>query len=519
MTVRLLFVKLGSNAETRPIIEKIRDRLGDCFIAGVEEWLDTPDSVFDEVLTSHDDALYGAYTKVDVHRLAVSPALYEEIRLFEGQAMRMVDRVKYHVQADYLFAAGMPEYDDSFQARSDLVFRHSLFWDAILRKYKFDAVISQNFSHLGWDLPLVHFCKRRGIPHLFLHDVGQFPGIQYIQESVEDLGKLGLGASLKTICGPRLTSETPNRVVQHLPRLRGEGAASDPFHGRLPVAQGRSFKTSTLSAVLTSGIVRTQVSGLRGYVRAISLKLKRFAHQPRRASSGFVKTMGRVRMTKKSMREESRNWKPIPDTESFVYFPLHFQPEASTSAKGRHFVDQREAVAIVAASLPNDWKLVVKEHPHQWRRLYERAPNYWSRIAMIPNVVVIPHDSDNGRLIADCEGVVSISHSTVATEAWAIGRRVVFLGYSHLREAPGVACANSIEQLRALWEVPFTPPSVAEMEKYLRRVEESTFEAALYGRPGHLTDAEAEVVIDRTQRNITDLILAWLSTKGLCKYP
>ena len=121
--MRLLFVKLGSNAETRPIIEKIRDRLGDCFIAGVEEWLDTPDSVFDEVLTSHDDALYGAYTKVDVHRLAVSPALYEEIRLFEGQAMRMVDRVKYHVQADYLFAAGMPEYDDSFQARSDLVFR------------------------------------------------------------------------------------------------------------------------------------------------------------------------------------------------------------------------------------------------------------------------------------------------------------------------------------------------------------------------------------------------------------
>jgi hypothetical protein len=517
--VRLLFVKLGSNTETRPIVEKIRERLGDCFIAGVEEWLDTPDSIFDEVLTSHDDALFGAYTKVDVHRLAVSPALYEEIRLFEGRAMRMVDRVKYHVQADYLSAAGMPGYDDSFQARADLIFRHSLFWDEMLRKHKFNAVVSQNFSHLGWDLPLVHFCQLRGIPHLFLHDVGQFPGVQYIQECVDDLGKLSFGASLKTICGPRLVSETPDRVVQHLPRLRGEEAASDSFHGRLPVAQGKSFKTSTLMAVLTSGNVRTQISGFGEYVSAISPKVKRLVRQPRRATSRFVKTLGRVRMTQRSMREERRNWKSIPDTESYVYFPLHFQPEASTSAKGRHYVDQREAVAMVAASLPNDWKLVVKEHPHQWRRLYERAPNYWSRIAIIPNVVVIPHDSDNGRLIADCEGVVSISHSTIATEAWAIGRRVVFLGYSHLREAPGVACADSIEQLRALWEIPFTPPSVAEMEKYLRRVEESTFEAALYGRPGHLTDAEAEVVIDRTQRNITELILAWLSTKGLCKYP
>lgn len=519
MTVRLLFIKLGSNAETRPVVQRIRERLGDCFIAGVEEWLDTPDSVFDEVLTSHDDALFGAYTKVDLHRLTVSPALYEEIRLFEGQAIRMVDRIKYHVQADYLFDAGMPTYRDSSQARSDLVFRHSLFWDYVLRKHNFDAVISQNFSHLGWDLPLVQFCKRRGIPYLFLHDVGQFPGIQYIQESVEDLGKLSLGASLKLMCAPHLRTETPNRTVQHLPRIRGEAAASDPFHGRLPVAQGKAFKTSTLSAVLTSGIVRTEVSGLRGYVGALSLKFKRFVRQPRRTLFGFVKTMGRVRMTRQSMREEKRNWKPIPSNEKFVYFPLHFQPEASTSAKGRHFVDQREAVAMVAASLPNDWKLVVKEHPHQWRRLYERAPNYWSRIAMIPNVIVIPHDSDNGRLIADCEGVVSISHSTIATEAWATGRKVVFLGYSHLSEAPGVTCAESVEQLRALWETPFTPPSIAEIERYLRKVEDSTFEAALFGRPGHLTDAEAEVVIARTQHNITELILAWLSTKGLCTYP
>jgi hypothetical protein len=517
--VRLLFVKIGSNLETRPIVEKIRERLGSCFIAGVEEWLDTPGSVYDEVLTSHDDALFGAYTKVDMHRLAMTPALYEEVRLFEGQAMRMVDRVRYHVQAEYLFGAGMPEYHDSFQARSDLVFRHSLFWDEMLRKYKFDAVIYQNFSHLGWNLPLVYFCSRRGIPSLFLHDVGQFPGVQYIQESVEELGLLKLGAGLKSMCAPYLLPETPNRVIQHLPRLRGEKAAYDPFHRRLPVAQGKSFKTSPLSAVLTSGNIRSQVTGLGDFMRATSPKLKRLMRQPRRTLSGFSKTIARVRLTQQSMREEKRNWKPVPVTQSFVYFPLHFQPEASTSAKGRHFVDQREAVAMVAASLPNEWKLVVKEHPHQWRRLLERAPNYWTRIAMIPNVVVIPHDYDNRRLITECEGVVSISHSTIATEAWSTGRRVVFLGYSHLREAPGVACAETVEQLRALWDGPFTPSSVADMEEYLRKVEDATFEAALFGRPSHLTDAEAEVVLARTQHNITELILAWLSTKGLCRYP
>ena len=184
---QLLFVKLGSNPETRPIVETIRSRIPGCQILGVEERLDTPDSVFDEVITSHDDALFGSYSKFDLTSLHMSPDLYEEVRNFEGQAMRMVDRIKYHDQKDYISPpGGVPRYRDSFDSRADLVFRHALFWDHILKSRKIDAVISQNFSHLGFDLPLVKLCQTRSIPHLIFHDVGQFPGILYVQERVEE---------------------------------------------------------------------------------------------------------------------------------------------------------------------------------------------------------------------------------------------------------------------------------------------------------------------------------------------
>ena len=520
MTLRLLFVKLGSNPETRPIVESVRERLGNTFIAGVEELLDTPDSVYDEILTSHDDALFGAYTKMNLNELAMTPDLYKEVREFEGQALRMVGRIKYHVENDYLRGRAMATYDDSFQARADLVFRHSLFWNEILRKYQFDAVISMNFSHLGWDLPLVKFCRNRRIPHLIFTEVGQYPGFQFVQESVEEFGDLTLGLKLRRLCEKHLSDGGQDRITSYFGHLRGTNPPPpDSILARRPVAQGKSFKTGVIKAFLASGEVRGKAHGVTGVNNPLITKLKRLTSHPLKSVRGFRRTFVRMRATRRSMKEEKQHWAEIPGREKYVYFPLHFQPEASTSAKGHVFVDQREAVALVAASLPPNWLLVVKEHPHQWRRLYPRSPNYWEKISTIPKVRVVPHNSDNHRLMGLSEGVVSISHTTIAAEAWATGKKVLFLGYSHLWDAPGITSANSIEELRNFWLLPYIAPTEDQLRSYLNKLKEGTFEATLYGRPRHLTMSESNEVIKRSCHNITEVILAWLATKGLSEYP
>ena len=519
--IQLLFVKLGSNPETRPIVEAIRSRIPGCRILGVEERLNTPDSVFDEVITSHDDALFGSYSKFDLTGLHMSSELYEEVRLFEGQAMRMIDRIKYHNQKEYISPlGGVPRYQDSFDSRADLVFRHSLFWDLILRTWKIDAVVSQNFSHLGFDLPLVKFCQNRSIPHLIFHDVGQFPGVLYVQERVEDLGVLELGENIRKLCHERLISETPNRVTSHLSRLTGTTTALNLVHMPQLAAQGKQFRTGALSSLLNLGNPRLEVRTVGEITAALIKKLSRLVMHPVKTVVGSTKTFRRIVHTRRSMRDESAISNEVLPKSKFVFFPLHFQPEASTSAKGRHFVDQREAVALVARSLPANWMLVVKEHPHQWRRLYSRNRNYWRRIALIPKVQVVPHNAENLPIIQKCEGVVSISHSTLAVEAWANGKKVIFLGDSHLREAPGIFCTNSLEELRRLWDSgasgPITEP---EILAYLQRVENATFEGALYGTPAKLSASEAESFNRRTQHNIAEVILSWLSMKNLANYP
>jgi hypothetical protein len=519
--IQLLFVKLGSNPETRPIVEAIRSRIPGCRILGVEERLDTPNSVFDEVITSHDDALFGSYSKFDLTGLHMSSELYEEVRLFEGQAMRMIDRIKYHNQKEYISPlGGVPRYQDSFDSRADLVFRHSLFWDLILRTWKIDAVVSQNFSHLGFDLPLVKFCEKRLIPHLIFNDVGQFPGVLYVQESVQSFGDLKLGEMIRSLCGHRLLPETTNRVTGHLARLKGDTAVLNPVNLPASVAQGKRFKTGILRSILNQSNPRLEIQGSAEVLRALLRKLTRLIRYPRRTVTGALRTFDRAKKTRRSMKDERAVSERVLPAGKFVFFPLHFQPEASTSAKGRHFVDQREAVALVAESLPTNWMLVVKEHPHQWRRLYPRSRNYWKRIASIPKVRVIPHDYENPSIIQRCEGLVSISHSTLGVEAWANGKKVVFLGDSHLREAPGIFCTNSLEELRRLWDSgasgPITEP---EILSYLQRVENATFEGALYGTPAKLSASEAESFNRRTQHNIAEVILSWLSMKNLANYP
>ncbi|NCV44697.1 MAG: hypothetical protein EBW15_07895 [Actinobacteria bacterium] len=331
------------------------------------------------------------------------------------------------------------------------------------------------------------------IPHLIFNDVGQFPGVLYVQESVQSFGDLKLGEMIRSLCGHRLLPETPNRVTGHLARLKGDTAVLNPVNLPASVAQGKRFKTGILRSILNQSNPRLEIQGPAEVLRALLRKLNRLIRYPRRTVTGALRTFDRAMKTRRSMRDERAISERVLPAGKFVYFPLHFQPEASTSAKGRHFVDQREAVALVAESLPTNWMLVVKEHPHQWRRLYPRSRNYWKRIASIPKVRVI--------------------------QAWANGKKVVFLGDSHLREAPGITCTSAVEDLKQLWERPVSNRlSETELLSYLQRVELATFEGALYGTPPRLSTSEAKSFNERTQHNITEVILCWLSIKGLTNY-
>ena len=75
----------------------------------------------------------------------------------------------------------------------------------------------------------------------------------------------------------------------------------------------------------------------------------------------------------------------------FVYFGLHAQPEASTSAQGGFFSNQMNAIEAIREILPAGWWICVKENPKQ-RYMYRDSP-FYMRARQWPDVKFID-DSD-----------------------------------------------------------------------------------------------------------------------------
>ena len=68
---------------------------------------------------------------------------------------------------------------------------------------------------------------------------------------------------------------------------------------------------------------------------------------------------------KKKYKESVKKYsvKQIDLNRTFVYFPLHLQPEMTTSAIGSKYVDQVLAIEHLRMIIPPDWYIYVKENP------------------------------------------------------------------------------------------------------------------------------------------------------------
>ncbi len=121
--------------------------------------------------------------------------------------------------------------------------------------------------------------------------------------------------------------------------------------------------------------------------------------------------------------------------KKFVYFPLHLQPELSTSVLGGRHVDQALAIEHLSLLLPDDWYIYVKENPKQ--ASFMRNPLFFHRLQRIKNLVFLPSYANSQELTLNCQFVATIA-GTVGWEALRNGKNVLVFGNAWYRSFPGV---------------------------------------------------------------------------------
>lgn len=144
-----------------------------------------------------------------------------------------------------------------------------------------------------------------------------------------------------------------------------------------------------------------------------------------------------------NMRTEYARVATRPDVrEPFIFVPLGYQPERTTSPQGGVFTDQLLMVETLAASVPTSWRIMVKEHPAQWLHrgpdfFSYRYQGYYRRLAALRQVSVIPVASDTEALIARAAAVATVT-STAGWEAIMRGKPTMVFGYPWYQHAPGL---------------------------------------------------------------------------------
>lgn len=124
---------------------------------------------------------------------------------------------------------------------------------------------------------------------------------------------------------------------------------------------------------------------------------------------------------------------PLDKSKKFIYVPLQFQPERTSTPEGGRYTNQILMIKLIAEHLPRDWKIVIKENPSQLlqntmhgergRYLY-----YYDEIMSIPNTQLVPLNTNQLELIDNSQAVATLT----GTSGWeALVRNKPALVFGH----------------------------------------------------------------------------------------
>lgn len=162
--------------------------------------------------------------------------------------------------------------------------------------------------------------------------------------------------------------------------------------------------------------------------------------------------------------------------DTYLFFPLHYFAESQLTVRAQPYANQEFLIEYIASSLPQGYKLYVKEHPNV---LGTFSLGMLRRIKKISNVVLVdptinPHD-----LIAHSKAVATIN-STAGFEALMHFKPVIVFGQAFYR---GYGVTFDVDSLYSLdWLIKKTLESEVakgEIIRFIAAVRKAVYDGSL----------------------------------------
>jgi hypothetical protein len=289
---------------------------------------------------------------------------------------------------------------------------------SILVQDRIDTLLFFDIPHLFYDSLLYRLARQMGLRTLILRST-LTPGRFFSMARIEDLGGLADGpaaAPIRIDPGKAMDLHYMKGIAQE-PGPRGRLSWRALAHLAAHVA------TQQPGLLLRPARLAATVARMVRVARALPDCRDPFARFFHTDSLAYAETIAGF--------EDA----PVDLTQSFVYFPLQLQPEMTTAILGGLYRDQALAIEHLAAMLPADTLIYVKENPKQTGQY--RGPMFFHRLARIPAVRFMPSHANTHALTRAARFVATIS-GTVAWEAVTADKPALLFGTSWMAGLPGV---------------------------------------------------------------------------------
>lgn len=387
------------------------------------------------------------YRDVDFGSLdPIDESLIEAMRPCEIIFMEMVARLEWKRSIPY-------------DVRKRWYLRHLRFWNDYLTRHRINFYLSAWMPHEIPDILIYYLCKQKGIAVTYFECASMVRDTSFVEHDWEQ------------------------SAVQIRDRygelLREYAGVTDP--ARIPL--GEEYERTCRSLIDVQGRKPPAHMPLPSYWRSV---WRNFCAGPlavTRQGAGYLTPRGLRRILDarhrgRIIRERNAFYDAHavePDLDRpFVYLPLHYQPEASTTPMSGVFVHQGLMAQLLNAHLPEDVLIYVKEHPWESGWL-KRSVDFYRDLLELPKVRLIKRSVDTFVLREHCRAVAT-GTGTAGVEALFRGKPVFLFGHRFYQFARGVYPIHSsqdcAEAVRAIFHEKKTP-SLVDCRLYLKAMEDT----------------------------------------------
>lgn len=357
-----------------------------------------------------------------------------EFARYELQAIKMMDRMDFD------------RYSFNFMER-ERHYHHLLkCWMAVLELYKPDLIVSAVNPHRVYDYVLYLLCKKQGIPFINLQ-YSMCRDWIWSNMNIYSVGDKFENSYNKYLSEGNLTKEDlPVEIREQYEKVLKDYKEAVPDYMKKHASDNKKqFNIFSLCKIYLNKYKLFGKNGLLSNRSVQTLMRKRKGYSLEEGRNGLYESINQklkqISYCKK-MRNlyESLTVEPVKG-EDYILFPLHYQPEETTSPSGDMFVNQLLCIETLLKNTPPTVFIYVKEHPTQYmpQMLGQtcRIKEFYTDLIKNPRIKLMSLELDTYSLMRNAKAVATVT-GTVGWEAIMHRIPVIIFGMIWYEKMPGV---------------------------------------------------------------------------------